>query len=128
VIGLALEETISLIKMETRLSRGRARGRRKVGGRMHLILDLSDRAKRYAEKMEDLARVRDGGRPKRRLFKRVNIGRGSIVRRRIHHIEGADFGHVHLAHLNRPVRFCFRFDASMTLTTASTLPKRGRRR
>lgn len=73
-IGRALEETIPLIKTETRLSRNLARpelreyvggavlreGSRKVGGRTLLILDLSDIAKRYAEKMEYLARVRDG--------------------------------------------------------------------
>jgi hypothetical protein len=73
-IGRALEEAIPLIKTETRLSRNLARpelrehvggavlreGSRKVGGRTLLIMDLSDIAKRYAEKMEYLARVRDG--------------------------------------------------------------------
>ncbi len=73
-IGRALEETIPLIKTETRLSRNLGRpelrehvggmilreGSRKVSGRTLLILDLSDIAKPYAEKMEYLARVRDG--------------------------------------------------------------------
>ena len=73
-IGRALEETIPLIKTETRLSRNLARpylrdhvggavlreGGRKVGERTLLIMDLSDIAKPYAEKMEYLARVRDG--------------------------------------------------------------------
>jgi len=73
-IGRALEEAIPLIKTETRLSRNLGRpelcehigqailqqGRRKVGERTLLILDISDIAKPYAEKMEYLARVRDG--------------------------------------------------------------------
>ena len=73
-IGRALEETIPLIKTETRLSRnlGREELREHLGGavlqegsarireRTLLVLDLSDIAKPYAEKMEYLARVRDG--------------------------------------------------------------------
>jgi len=73
-IGRVLEEAIPLIKTETRLSRNLGRpelrrhlgqailreGRRKVGERTLLILDISDIAKPYAEKMEYLARVRDG--------------------------------------------------------------------
>jgi len=73
-IGRALAEPIALAKTETRLSRnlgrpelcdhvGRAvlrEGSRKVGARTLLILDVSDIAKPYAEKMEYLARVRDG--------------------------------------------------------------------
>ena len=73
-IGRALEETIALAKTETRLSRNLGRpeladhvgqailreGSRKVGERTLLILDVSDIAKPYAEKMEYLARVRDG--------------------------------------------------------------------
>lgn len=73
-IGRALEEPIALAKTETRLSRnlgrpelcdhvGRAvlrEGSRKVGARTLLILDVSDIAKPYAEKMAYLARVRDG--------------------------------------------------------------------
>jgi hypothetical protein len=73
-IGRALEEVIPLAKTETRLSRNLGRpdlrehlgqailreGRRKVGERTLLILDISDIAKPYAEKMEYLARVRDG--------------------------------------------------------------------
>jgi len=74
-IGRSLEEAIPLIKTETRLSRNLARpklrdhvggavlreGSRKVGEqRTLLIVDLSDIAKPYAEKMEYLARVRDG--------------------------------------------------------------------
>jgi hypothetical protein len=73
-IGRALEEPIALAKTETRLSRnlgrpelgdhvGRAvlrEGSRKVGARTLLILDVCDIAKPYAEKMEYLARVRDG--------------------------------------------------------------------
>ncbi len=73
-IGRALEEPIALAKTETRLSRNLGRpdlrerlgqailreGRRKVGERTLLILDISDIAKPYAEKMEYLARVRDG--------------------------------------------------------------------
>ena len=73
-IGRALEEAIPLAKTETRLSRNLGRpelrehlgqailreGRRKVGERTLLILDISDIAKPYAEKMEYLARVRDG--------------------------------------------------------------------
>ena len=64
-----LEETIPLIKTETRLSRNFSRpelrehvgrtvlreGSRKVGGRTFLILNLSEIAKRYAEKMEYLS-------------------------------------------------------------------------
>jgi hypothetical protein len=73
-IGRALEEAIPLAKTETRLSRNLGRpdlrehlgqailreGRRKVGERTLLIVDISDIAKPYAEKMEYLARVRDG--------------------------------------------------------------------
>ena len=73
-IGRALEEPIALAKTETRLSRnlgrpelgdhvGRAilrEGSCRVGKRTLLILDISDIAKPYAEKMQYLARVRDG--------------------------------------------------------------------
>lgn len=73
-IGRALEEPIAPAKTETRLSRNLGRpelgdhvgqavlreGSRKVGARTLLILDVSDIAKPYAEKMEYLARVRDG--------------------------------------------------------------------
>jgi len=73
-IGRALEESIALAKTETRLSRNLGRpelgdhvaaavlreGSRKVGERTLLILDISDIAKPYAEKMQYLARVRDG--------------------------------------------------------------------
>jgi len=72
-IGRALEEPIPLIKTETRLSRnlGRcelasvgdavlAEGAHRIGKRTLLVLDLSDIAKPYAEKMEHIARVRDG--------------------------------------------------------------------
>ena len=73
-IGRALEEPIALAKTETRLSRNLGRpelgdhvgqailgaGSRKVGARTLLILDVSDIAKPYAEKMQYLARVRDG--------------------------------------------------------------------
>ena len=73
-IGRALEEPIALAKTETRLSRNLGRpelgdhvgqailgaASRKVGARTLLILDVSDIAKPYAEKMQYLARVRDG--------------------------------------------------------------------
>ena len=73
-IGRALEEPIALAKTETRLSRNLGRselarhvgqavlreGARQVGERTLLILDVSDIAKPYAEKMEYLAKVRDG--------------------------------------------------------------------
>jgi hypothetical protein len=73
-IGRALEEPIALAKTATRLSRNLGRpelgdhvgravlraGSRKVGARTLLILDVSDIAKPYAEKMQYLARVRDG--------------------------------------------------------------------
>jgi hypothetical protein len=73
-IGRSLEEPIALAKTETRLSRNLGRpelakhvgqavlreGARQVGERTLLILDLSDIAKPYAEKMEYLAQVRDG--------------------------------------------------------------------
>jgi hypothetical protein len=73
-IGRALEEPIALAKTETRLSRNLGRpelgdhvgqavlreGSSKVRERTLLILDVSDIAKRYAEKMDYLARVRDG--------------------------------------------------------------------
>jgi hypothetical protein len=73
-IGRALEEPIALAKTETRLSRnlgrpelgdhvGRAvlrEGSRQVAERTLLILDISDITKPYAEKMQYLARVRDG--------------------------------------------------------------------
>jgi len=73
-IGRSLEETIPLIKTETRLSRNLGReelrehlgaamlqeGSARIRERTLLVLDLSDIAKPYAEKMEYLARVRDG--------------------------------------------------------------------
>ena len=73
-IGRALEEPIVLAKTETRLSRNlgrpelgdhvgqaiRREGSRKVAARTLPILDVSDITKPYAEKMEYLARVRDG--------------------------------------------------------------------
>ena len=73
-IGRALEETIALIKTETRLSRNLGRpelrahlggavlreGSARIGARTLLVLDISDIAKPYAQKMEYLARVRDG--------------------------------------------------------------------
>lgn len=72
-IGRSLEEPIPLIKTETRLSRNLARpelscvgdavlaeGAGRIGTRTLLVLDLSDITKPYAEKMEHLARVRDG--------------------------------------------------------------------
>ena len=72
-IGRSLEEPIPLIKTECRLSRNLARpelasigdavlaeGAGRIGARTLLVLDLSDIAKPYAEKMEHLARVRDG--------------------------------------------------------------------
>ena len=73
-IGRALAEPIALAKTETRLSRNLGRpelgdhvgeailraGGRKVGARTLLILDVSDITKPYAEKMQYLARVRDG--------------------------------------------------------------------
>jgi hypothetical protein len=73
-VGRALGETISLKKTEERLSRqlGRKRLDREIQRRLieHaaprieddtlLVLDLSDMTKKYAEKMEYLARVRDG--------------------------------------------------------------------
>jgi len=73
-IARALGEPIALIKTENRLSRQAARpgladcvrdwviaqGAAHVGKRPLLIIDPSDIAKPYAEKMEYLARVRDG--------------------------------------------------------------------
>jgi len=73
-IARALDEPIAMVKTETRLSRNLARpelrerigravlreGACKVGERTLLVLDLSDITKPYAEKMEYLARVRDG--------------------------------------------------------------------
>jgi hypothetical protein len=73
-VGRALGERISLKKTEERLSRqlGRKRLDREIQRRLieHaaprieddtlLVLDLSDVTKKYAEKMEHLARVRDG--------------------------------------------------------------------
>jgi hypothetical protein len=73
-IGRALEEAIPLIKTETRLSRNLGRpelrrhlgqailreGRRKVGEGTLLIVDISDIAKPYAEKMEYLAHIPTG--------------------------------------------------------------------
>jgi hypothetical protein len=73
-IGRALEETIALIKTETRLSRNLGRpelrahlgaavlreGGARIGARTLLVLDISDIAKPDAEKMQYLARVRDG--------------------------------------------------------------------
>jgi hypothetical protein len=73
-VGRALGERISLKKTEERLSRqlGRTRLDREIQRRLieHaaprieddtlLVLDLSDVTKKYAKKMESLARVRDG--------------------------------------------------------------------
>ena len=73
-IGRVLEEAVPLAKTETRLSRNLGRselcehlggavlreGSAGIGKRTLLVLDLSDIAKPYAEKMEYLARVRDG--------------------------------------------------------------------
>ncbi|MCP5118479.1 MAG: hypothetical protein GY953_47310, partial [bacterium] len=73
-ISRALEETIPLAKTETRLSRNLGRcelrehlgrtvlreGSTKIGSRTLLVLDISDITKPHAEKMEYLARVRDG--------------------------------------------------------------------
>lgn len=73
-IARALEEPIALAKTETRLSRNLARpqlhegvgravlaeGAGRIAARTLLVLDLSDITKPYAEKMEYLARVRDG--------------------------------------------------------------------
>lgn len=73
-IGRALEEPIALAKTETRLSRNLGRpelgdhvaaavlqeGADRIRERTLLILDVSDITKPYAEKMEYLARVRDG--------------------------------------------------------------------
>jgi hypothetical protein len=73
-VGRALNERISLKKTEERLSRqlGRRRLDREIQRRLVeqaaprieddtlLVLDLSDVTKKYAEKMENLARVRDG--------------------------------------------------------------------
>ncbi len=68
-IGRALEETIALAKTETRLSRNLGRpelrahlgaavlreGGARIGARTLLVLDISDIAKPYAEKMQYLA-------------------------------------------------------------------------
>ena len=73
-IGRALEEPIALAKTETRLSRNLGRpalgnhvaaavlraGASRIRERTLLILDVSDITKPYAERMEYLARVRDG--------------------------------------------------------------------
>jgi hypothetical protein len=73
-VGRALGERISLKKTEERLSRqlGRRRLDREIQRRLIeqaaprieddtlLVLDLSDVTKKYAEKMENLSRVRDG--------------------------------------------------------------------
>jgi len=73
-IARALNEQIPLIKTENRLSRQAARpgldqavekfvidqGAARIGKRTLLVIDPSDLAKPYAEKMEYLARVRDG--------------------------------------------------------------------
>jgi len=73
-IGRSLNESIPLIKTEDRLSRQAARagldktvrnfvmgeGAARIGERTLLVLDPSDITKPYAEKMEYLARVRDG--------------------------------------------------------------------
>jgi hypothetical protein len=73
-VGRALGERVSLKKTEERLSRqlGRQRLEREIQHRLirHaaprieddtlLVLDLSDLTKKYAEKMEYMARVRDG--------------------------------------------------------------------
>ncbi len=73
-VGRALGEKISLKKTEERLSRqlGRRGLERKIQRRlieqaaprleedMLLVLDLSDVTKKYAEKMENMGRVRDG--------------------------------------------------------------------
>jgi len=70
-IGRALEETIALAKTETRLSRNLGRpelranlgaavlrqGGARIGARTLLVLDISDIAKPYAEKMQYLTRV-----------------------------------------------------------------------
>ena len=79
-IARSLNEEIALIKTETRLSRnlgrrdltesinGRlvAEGRRRIQQETVIALDLSDLDKPYAEKMEYLARVRDGSTGERR--------------------------------------------------------------
>jgi hypothetical protein len=73
-IGRSLGESIPLIKTENRLSRNLARkelrpvlqdavvkeGSSRIGKDSLLVLDLSEIVKPYAEKMENLARVRDG--------------------------------------------------------------------
>ena len=73
-IARSLNEPIALIKTENRLSRQAARqgldeavgrfvigqGASRIGPRTLLVLDPSDITKPYAEKMEYLARVRDG--------------------------------------------------------------------
>lgn len=73
-IARSLNEPIALIKTENRLSRQAARegldaavrsfvigqGASRIGKRTLLVLDPSDITKPYAEKMEYLARVRDG--------------------------------------------------------------------
>jgi hypothetical protein len=73
-IARALNEPLALIKTENRLSRQAARagldeavekfvidqGAGRIGERTLLVIDPSDIAKPYAEKMEYLARVRDG--------------------------------------------------------------------
>jgi hypothetical protein len=73
-IGRSLEESISLSKTESRLSRNLDmegmedllldsvldQARRRVHEDTLLVLDLSDIRKRYARRMEYLARVRDG--------------------------------------------------------------------
>ncbi len=73
-IGRALEERIALIKTEARLSRNLGRpelrahlggavlreGSARIGARTLLVLDISDIAKPDAQKMQYLARVRDG--------------------------------------------------------------------
>jgi hypothetical protein len=73
-VGRSLSEGIALIKTENRLSRNLSRpelrpvlqgailgeGSSRISGDTLLVLDLSDIVKPYAEKMECLARVRDG--------------------------------------------------------------------
>ena len=73
-VARSLNEEIRLIKTENRLSRQLGRsglkdalckslieeGKGKIGKETLLIVDISDIAKKYAEKMEYMARVRDG--------------------------------------------------------------------
>ena len=73
-IGRTLNENIELIKTENRLSRQLSRkglaeaitafvinkGAHRIGEESLLILDPSDLAKKYAEKMQHMAQIRDG--------------------------------------------------------------------